>query len=302
MKNYKIKIYFLSAPRFGKQGVKELSAYNYLGADTLFNAISLAYLDLYGKEKLESFLSLMLDSKSIPFYLSSFYPNGAIPAPIINPYSLAEDTGVGKKDRTDFIGYNALQKIQNHQSLSKSDYIKPLDLNDKAVASLCNPGDGEFYENAVPYHVTTINPNNENIVLSGFMNITDAYLTNIKTCFAYLQDEGLGGNRSSGMGHIQKITIEPNSELSSHKGNYHLLLNDLYPSSDDLLKLKNSQNSYYKIENKAGWYMNSDKRKPNTSYFKAGSIFDFKPEGTLLDVSREDHKSFRYGLAYTTNI
>lgn len=333
MKTYKITIAFKTLPRFGKAGLDDQDARDHLGADQFFSALSLAWIEIFGlddykKSVLEPFISAK-EEKDLPWLHSSFFPeiNGEfyLPAPLIK-FSNEKREAVGKKERQPWIRFQAIDKLLKGRNLEKDDYASAMkDYNYEAV-NLNN-----FTADPQPYITAVLGPSlamldtgkkgpkdekssiDGSLVLSGLFDINNnKTLEKIDQVCNFLEDEGLGANRSSGYGQIKKIKRHEYQKLNDSEGvNRWILLSDYIPSVNnnvnEIDKIKASEKSAYKLISKSGWIYSSsgsasDKRKQKIYMMATGSSFDFKPFGNLVNVGSEEYPSYRYGFAYNLGL
>lgn len=85
-----------------------------------------------------------------------------------------------------------------------------------------------------------------------------------------LGDEGLGGDRSVGMGLFE--ASEGNTVLPETSGDGHLILSLFCPSEKELARL-DLENSYYRLIERGGWITGTSLRRVRTRFFAEGSCF-----------------------------
>jgi len=321
MKTFKISIDFKTLPRFGKAGLDDQDVRDHLGADQFFSALSLAWIEVFGLTDYENaVLKPFLEAESLeklPWLHSSFFPeiNGELylPAPLIKLSNTKANPG--KKERQPWISLKTINKLRRGESLSKDDYASVMRDYSYEAVNLNN-----FTKDPQPYITTVLGPNPTSsdkdkksadiaLTLSAFLDITDdKTLEKIKQVRKFLEDEGLGANRSSGYGQIKEIRINEHENLNSLENpNRWIILSDYIPRNNtvsEIDKIKHGTESAYKLISKSGWVYSSsasasDKRKQKIYMMASGSSFSFKPFGKLLNVGDNEHPSYRYGFAYS---
>ena len=315
MKTYKIKIEFKTLPRLGKAGLDDQDTRDHLGADQFFSALSLAWIDVHG---LEDFKTNVLDAflnEHIPWRHSNFFPEDDkefyLPSPFIKIKN--SDRIIEKKERKPWVKFKSINKLLSGNQLEKEDYASIVKEYSYQSANLQN-------KEAMPFITTVSGPISDNrrtdeykkinLSLSGLIDIyNQSILSKFDRAIEYLQDEGLGANRSSGYGQIKEIRIDKHENLNSLENpNHWILLSDYIPrdnnTASEIDKIKNSTESAYKLISKSGWIYSSsasasDKRKQKIYMMASGSSFSFKPFGKLVNVGDNEYPSYRYGFAYS---
>lgn len=131
----------------------------------------------------------------------------------------------------------------------------------------------------------------------------------------FLGEEGMGGLRSRGAGQftVTEISILPNSiwhdVLNFSGGQRHGLISLFWDDNSDLISVENLKNSSYELLKRSGWIVASptgaQKRRQSVQMFGEGSVFPFKPEGKLADVTPDGftaHKVYRSGISVSLPI
>jgi len=319
MNTFKISIDFKTLPRFGRAGLDDQDVRDHLGADQFFSALSLAWIELFGLTDYENaVLKPFLEAESVeklPWLHSSFFPevNGELylPAPLIKLSNTKAN--LDKKERQPWIRFKAIEQLRRGESLEKDDYASVIRDYSYEAVNLNN-----FTKDPQPYITAVLGPSlgvldvekksaDIALTLSAFLDITDE--EKIKQVCKFLEDEGLGANRSSGYGQIKKIRIDKYENLNSLENpNRWIALSDYIPRDtgaiSEIDKIKNSTESAYKLISKSGWIYSSsasasDKRKQKIYMMASGSSFSFKPFGKLVNVGDNEYPSYRYGFAYS---
>jgi CRISPR-associated protein Csm4 len=122
---------------------------------------------------------------------------------------------------------------------------------------------------------------------------------------------GIGGKRTSGYGLFEvedDVELEETSpidyekvlaKLLSQKGEYYLSLSAFYPKTEEVSNLKSG---YYSLIKRQGFVQsatysdNNLLKKIPTTFVSAGSCFEQKFDGDIIDVSKSgNHPVYRYG-------
>ncbi|NEP39197.1 MAG: type III-A CRISPR-associated RAMP protein Csm4 [Okeania sp. SIO2H7] len=131
----------------------------------------------------------------------------------------------------------------------------------------------------------------------------------------FLGEEGMGGLRSRGAGQftVTEISILPNSiwhdVLNFSGGQRHGLISLFWDNNLNLITEDEWKNSSYELLKRSGWIVASptgvQKRRQSVQMFAEGSVFPFKPEGKLADVTPDGftaHKVYRSGISVSLPI
>ncbi len=135
------------------------------------------------------------------------------------------------------------------------------------------------------------------------------------TVLNFLGEEGIGGLRSRGAGQftVTEIPILPNSiwheVLNFSGGQRHGLISLFWDNNSDLISEENLKKSSYELLKRSGWIVasptGSQKRRQSVKMFAEGSVFPFKPEGKLADVTPDGftaHPVYRSGISVSLPI
>ena len=99
-----------------------------------------------------------------------------------------------------------------------------------------------------------------------------------------LGDEGLGGDRTYGMGlfkpEFSEFSDFPKWLVLDGKADLWITMS-LYRPNEEELEIEGFQpgGSWYRLVEKGGWIYSIGLRKPRVTYFEEGSVFKFKPDG-----------------------
>ena len=136
------------------------------------------------------------------------------------------------------------------------------------------------------------------------------YPADFSHCLNALQDEGLGGERSSGYGAFDYDEGEDFSLLSAKSGKAGYTLSRYHPTKAELPDALSEKSAAYKLVNVGGWlhtHERADQRRRKLWMVEAGSIIQVSGEvqGSLTDTKPEykseaeafPHPVWRYGFA-----
>lgn len=142
---------------------------------------------------------------------------------------------------------------------------------------------------AVPYYRRRIIP------LEGVEGVIigegpEEVLEDIAHAFSLLGDNGLGGERSTGWGVFRTVTVgaeqTPFAQLLRNKGDRYLTLGLFLPSSVEVEKIEAMKDpAGYSICRQRGFVGETDVIKPTVASIGPGALLDFRPEGSLLDIT-----------------
>jgi len=133
----------------------------------------------------------------------------------------------------------------------------------------------------------------------------------VEAAMRQLSEEGIGGERSSGMGKFEFEEDEVDLPDLDGEGEAHLLLSLWWPDKGERKRKPWSEGAYAVVERR-GWTFSPtvrvQMRRKTIPMFSEGSVFwGIKPRGSLADVTPQSwpgnaHKVYRYGLAFTLSI
>ncbi|MBZ0187125.1 MAG: hypothetical protein K8F91_12835 [Candidatus Obscuribacterales bacterium] len=325
MNLFSIDLSFGSAVRLGIAGRDDQSTTKTIPADQLFSWLSLGWIRLFGEDDYnKTFLGPLQNSPS-KFVVSDGFPlvDGETllripPWYMVTRSSFDDDPSIAHKElRTKWISIGSL-----HQALS----------SDKELASvlLSEPVDTELLswvrtkrkgeKDNVPFYTGVVKPRfrqqptsdeQGTLCYRHFVKIEDIDVSDrLESILEFMQDDGFGGNRSSGLGRIKSAALRTtgqNLKSLSQKGanSRFVLLSSCIPTERMLENVSKSAEgtNNYSIGKKSGWIYDSagkatDVRKPSVSYFETGSLFSIRPDGKVQDVSHGGHRCFKYGVPF----
>jgi len=251
------KLYFKTPLRIGEAGIGLERTGEILHSDTLFGAMANALARL--NEDIEEFISRVSNgelkfSSCFPFEDRKYY----LPAPQLP---------VEKK--WNFLSLEDFEKVISGEIQVKGDeadqIIKKFEVP-KVVLDRVTSNSGIYYMTAVKF--------GDN---SGLYFMADGDYGLIKKALKFLQDEGIGGKRTWGLG---KFEIKEDEIQIKDRGDFYTTLSLTYPSNLDNV-------AYWKPVVRGGW-INTPKatlRRPKVTMASEGSIFKDAEEGEVVNLS-----------------
>jgi CRISPR-associated protein Csm4 len=306
-KKYRVKMKFMGPVHFGyKEKTYNFTEYM-IHSDTLFSGIINCMGLLYGKDTIDEIIDKFVNNEP-PFKISSAFlyikDDYFVPRPFDLELSDILDFKKAKK-----VKFVPLEFLLKHSVENKKEWdVSPTGLliSQKKYKNIV----GEIERPRVTldrvnstceiYYIDSCYFS-ENAGLWFFLDIFDESLGDkIKASIRLLGDEGLGGERTYGLG-LFKADISENMAIGSLQESCYLLLSLFYPNKGE--KIAGNISSYGFIE-RAGyiyspWEMS--KRKKKVRMLTEGSIFTSEPKGYTVDITPKGfqiHRIVRYGIAY----
>uniref|UniRef100_A0A7C2NLS4 CRISPR system Cms protein Csm4 n=1 Tax=Archaeoglobus fulgidus TaxID=2234 RepID=A0A7C2NLS4_ARCFL len=255
MKAKVFKLYFKTPLRIGEAGIGLERAGDILHSDTLFGAMATALAKL--NEDVEEFIKRVSAgelrfSSCFPFENGKYY----LPAPQLP---------VERKWR--FLSLENFEKVISGEIEVKGDETPYMKFEvPKVVLDRVTSNSGIYYLTAVKF--------GDN---SGLYFMVDGNDGLIKKALKFLQDEGIGGKRTWGLG---KFEMKEDEIQIRESGEFYTTLSLTYPTSLDSVV-------YWKPVVRGGW-INTAKatiRKPKVIMASEGSIFNEAEEGDVINLS-----------------
>lgn len=252
-----IKLYFKSPLRAGIAGLGLESTENIIHSDTLFGAIANALNRL--NEDVNEFIEKVRHGE---IRFSSCFPfNGEVyylPAPHIP-----------SEKKWTFIPQDTFEKVISGEIPERDDFnldfMRKIEVP-KVALDRATSNSSIYYLTAVEFR--------EN---SGLYFIVDGKDRMVRLALKYLEDEGIGGKKTWGLGRFQHKIHE--SFRIKDSGESYVTLSLTYPT--DLGRI-----AYWKPVIRSGW-VNTARgtlRKPKLIMASEGSIFREEEEGEMVDL------------------
>ena len=281
-------------------------------SDTLFSALCLEYIKLYGDNNLEEFIELfnkgdLLISSLLPYKKKDLY----IPKPsiVVERDNKKDDENISSSNRKkmkklEFIKVEDLNNYLNSIKGSCDFEFDNMDYNKFAEEYLFQKialreeknrlytvGVHRFYKDCGLYFILAYNNKND--------------LNKFEKIFKSLSYSGIGGKRTAGYGHFdfyEDNNISSIDKLLFKDAKYKMLLS-LYSPDENEFDNIDYQYSYYSLIKRNGFiysqtYSNTLLKRKSLCMFKEGSCFIGNINGNIKDVSHNgNHKVYRYGKA-----
>jgi len=277
-----VKLKFKTPVRIGELGIGLESTSEVLHSDTLFNAIANALVSINGD--LEEFIERVRGgelkiSSAFPFRNETYF----LPLPILPYDKKIKAKFVSKRDFEKLIAGEEIE-VESENTLCKT-FDLPKVLVDRATA------------NTNIYYVSFVRFEED----GGLYFIVDGNGKKlIKPALRYLEDEGIGGKRTWGLGRFEH-EWDDNFEIKTpSESNAFVTLSLVFPK--DLNSVR-----YWKTIIRGGWTLKGKQiRKPRIIMASEGSIFKKCDEGTLIDLDeiadkfseKVGHKVFVNGKSF----
>ena len=308
-----VKMHFLSPVRFGEPGIGLERASEYCHSDTLFSAMLNALAKLMDVEQLvQAFLS-----SAPPFRISSGFPFSEdklfVKKPMLPPRVFGEADEIGRELReAEFISLQALKAwtegmeadelvelIREDREIIRRSMRK--NLIPRVQLDRLSSASGLFYIQALHFAKG-----------SGiWFAVEGEGFQLVEMAMRQLSEDGIGGERSSGMGEFEFETDEIDLPDAGEEAGAYLLLSLWWPNEREREGKPWVEGTYAVVERR-GWAFSSvvpaQVRRKSVLMFSEGSVFwGAKPRGGLADVTPESwpknaHKLYRYGIAFTIGV
>jgi len=211
MKRYRVRLKLKSPIHIGFREndpeVSEITA----SSDTIFSGIINTYALLYGKEETDKLIDKFMNmSENIPFKVSSLFPyindEYFLPKPIDYKLDIeSEKIDIKKIGKAKYISENIISKSFNDVKINHG-FISKNKLKDAPYTITKRPRVSiDRITSATHIYYMRMVRYSENAGLWFFLDVTDELDQRIKAAIRLLGDEGIGGERSIGMG-----LFEPN--------------------------------------------------------------------------------------------
>ncbi len=259
------KLHFKTPLRIGEAGIGLEKSGEILHSDTLFGAIANALSRL--NEDVEEYINKvrygeLKFSSCFPFKENTYY----LPAPHLP---------IEKKWK--FLSLKNFEKVLSGEIPEEDDEIDFMEKVElpKVVLDRVTSNSGIYYLTAIKFA--------EN---SGLYFMVEGKHKMVRLALKYLQDEGIGGKRTWGLG---KYELNEDETQIKDGGDYYVTLSLTYPKNLGSIV-------YWKPVVRGGW-INTEKatlRKPKVIMASEGSVFKEAEEGEVLnlDIAYSDLSDF----------
>jgi len=305
------KMEFESPLHAGSAGIGEESVQHTIRSDTLFGALCWAHRELYGKKNLEELLKKFKSARKthdLPFFISSTFPFMKEYFFLPNPLSS------GLKE--EFLEKSLFELVIKGETPEKEEIGK---INEEKTFATLKGFAAErtiLEENEIPFRYIGVQKNVQNRIsketdtyIVGGMVFKEGcglyFLEEGKDLFPelkYLGENGIGGNRSLGMGRFdvkkEEIVIDTPDEVG-----YQVLLSLCLPKEEEIEKilLAKESRSRYILEKRVGWVDGTSIRQKGFRMLKEGSVVEKKGEELIGDFLKasDGKEAYRYGYGLT---
>lgn len=314
-------------------------------SDTLWSALcnQWAVLDKVNGVTFKEFLDSYENQKPM-FKISSAFPltrSGSeywLPKPMSVPYAFSKSNKDEFQKNEDTEKYH--KKIKNQGLLKLEqfkqwiDFHQNLDVGDiskesyspNKIRDMVRPHNtlDRVSMNASIYHSgnTYIELNQSGYYF--LVQMEEEHKTHLDTILKMLQNTaGIGGNRNTGVGEIASCEIIGFDKTGIHQNNWnslgigkeneaynaHCLISIFHPTDEEQLQTIENVVAY-KLLLRKGWTGSRSTslvvKRQTVNMFSEGSVFTYKPEGHLVDLTPTTipypHPVYRYGYALTVPI
>lgn len=317
---FSVELLFRSPVRLGVAGLDDQSTSLTIPADRLFSWLALGWIRLYGADDFMNEVVSDFNAGNPTFVLSDGFPvqNGEPFVPIPTWFNSVQvgkqnsnNTQVDtKKNRGKWMDLQSfIAQLRGVAAASDQTLSQPV--RSALLQSVCIKRG--FGENSEPYLTGAVVPADESISRSieykMFLELRKPSIkSKLSTALEFLREEGLGGNRSSGLGALESVRLVELAKPIARtvpSPSVFALLSPCIPTDSMLSSITNSDAgcNNYVLGRRSGWIYDetgraTDFRKPLVSLFESGSLFTVRPEGRLADISVGANTCYRYGIPF----
>lgn len=294
-----IELEFENLVHFGTHSVGislEKSSFT-AGSNTIYSALVIEFIRLFGEGKLEDFIKNFKQNIRISNLL---------------PYN--------KEDETSTYYIPKPKKILTKKNIDRDKEKEIKKIKYIPINEIENYLDCEYNENTIFAKEVLIDKNktrrsntneeNELYTVSGYKFYggkglyfileykEDKDIEVIKTLINSLQYTGIGGKKSTGYGRFTYSIIEkvPEEFEKPKENNGVILLSNLLLTKKNANEISNGYYSIIKYNGYSNFRNNTNFRKKDTYLIEEGSCFEKEIEGEIIDVGYESAPSYLYGL------
>ncbi len=325
-----IKLRFLSPLHIGEVGIGlEECAKHSIPSDTLFSAISNAWVLRYGTKALGDLLE-EFQTGTPPFFVSSAFPYSKETLFFPRPYSppgrdeyWEKEQETPRKKLKDLIFLPTqlfirwLKQVltpEQRRELEHADDQLKNELATRELLPKVRLDRIEATSNLFFCGLTNFAPDSGLFFL---VRAAESALGQLKGVVDILGEVGIGGERSAGCGQFEAKWTEDARKIDGLDVLFsdkpppavYCTLSLYHPSSDEFSYLRGKLQGYDLVE-RGGWvespFFNHGIQKQRCRMFREGSIFTFRPSGQLVNVTPKQgtlsHEVYRNGLAFAVGV
>ncbi|ANQ53038.1 CRISPR-associated protein Csm4 [Thermosipho sp. 1063] len=302
MKKYRVKLKFRTPLHVGEKDNIYNAVSKFVHSDTIFSGLVNAYNILFGGEKTEKFLNVIIEDPDIFRISSSFFYYKDI---YFYPKPFGYNFGLDKFYLDDMKKIRKLEFVS--EEFLKGNVENPVIFgkfatNGKNVEEFVHVRDvprivNDRITNEVSIFYMSYVTFDKDSGLWFFLDVDESLENEVFASLKLLGDEGIGGERTYGYGAFEFDVEEV--DLKS-EGKMFLLLSSYYPKDQSEVR----KVIYYKIYEKTGYVFSlydNTKRQPIVRLFSEGSVFSDKVVGKILDITPKGfkyHRVYKYARAY----
>lgn len=306
---FRVKLKFKTPVHFGSKEKTYNATHTMAHSDTIMSGIINSYSLLFGKEKTETLVKSFLEQKPA-FKVSSTMPYIKNKLFVFKPMGLdlqeyIKSDDMKKIKKVKFVGEEDLSNLFKGNFEPAGEFLFRAEEKQKLSSTFLTTKErarvsiDRLTSSSNIYYFSHCQFQ-ESTGLWFYLEILNSALENeIKAAIRLLGDEGLGGDRTSGLGLFEPEFIEMSSKNLKDNG-YYMTLSLTSPKDNDEIE----KFTFYEITTRAGYiYSKGDfgTKKKAVRMFSEGSIVKGKVFGRVVDVTPNGfsaHSIFRYGLAF----
>lgn len=315
---------FKGPVRFGEPGIGLERASTFCRSDTLFSAIVNAIASLEGPEEASRFVS-SFDEGREHFRISSAFPfvggRRFVKRPCLPP-PFPEEAPAEVRKKLKEMAFVSLETLRSAwvegPPRDFGEFERMLDEDREALAKGLKLSlaprvqlDRAWLTSGL-YHARALHFSQGAGLWFAVQAREESALTRLEAALRVLSEEGVGGERSCGMGafEFQWEEAEIPSLPDSEEGAWLLL--SLYWPNEEERKGRPWTRGAYELVERRGWafspFVRREGRRKRVLMFSEGSVFvGGRPQGGMAEVTPPDwpqgaHKVYRYGLALCAKI
>lgn len=331
-----VRLQFRTPLHIGEPGIGVEGSLTYIPSDTLFSALCHAWLAAFGEDELKKLLGefpgVAAPDSSPPFVLSSAYPywdeQFFLPKPYIPPRPYTKEPSP-QMERTPIKDLDFIPVAIFSQWLGTG---LPADAEGNLERTIKDLEEHPLYREALLARARIDRVTHaSDLYFCGLVSFPaegGVYViieacgdleARLKTCFKLLGELGVGGERAAGCGKFdvrdwrEIDSVQSLKTLVSGSGtsapSAYCTLSLYHPSSEELEQIQQNAEQClkgYAWALRGGWATVTGQGQPQKRLacrvFKEGSVFGFKPTGTLVNVGQGGATIYRSGLAFAVPV
>lgn len=301
MPYYGVKMYFVSPVHIGKHGIGMEGSDIIIHSDTLYSIIFQMRVKMYG---IAEHLPIKITS-AFPFVRDVYYlPKPGLKPPGFHKEEIRAEYAKTVKS-TSFVSLDIFDKWIKEEEI---DYKKLVEIGDLLSSNIkvdVRPRtaiDRLSSDTVLYFGGETIFRKGEAGLYFAIDCQKDEWKM-LREIFSLLQEEGIGGEKSSGYGRFKTEFIEDFELPTVNDGTKYITLSLYYPINKE--EITNAALSYQLVQ-RSGWSLREGKHvlQKRVLMFSEGSVFGREVVGEIADVSpdEEGHPIYKYGKAFLVKV